>query len=76
MDIRVLEYFVVAAQEGSITRAAELLHVSQPTVSRQLMELEEELGRKLFDRSKRSVTLTQEGLLFRESAQGILTLYR
>ena len=43
MDIRVLEYFVVAAQEGSITRAAELLHVSQPTVSRQLMELEEEL---------------------------------
>ena len=74
MDIRVLEYFVVAAQEGSITRAAELLHVSQPTVSRQLMELEEELGRKLFDRSKRSVTLTQEGLLFRESAQEILTL--
>ena len=76
MDIRVLEYFVVAAQEGSITRAAELLHVSQPTVSRQLMELEEELGRTLFDRSKRSVTLTQEGLLFRESAQEILTLYR
>ena len=47
MDIRVLEYFVVAAQEGSITRAAELLHVSQPTVSRQLMELEEELDVEL-----------------------------
>ncbi|MBO6158052.1 MAG: LysR family transcriptional regulator [Firmicutes bacterium] len=76
MDIRVLEYFVVAAQEGSITRAAELLHVSQPTISRQLMELESELGRKLFDRSKRSVSLTQDGLLFRESAQEILTLYR
>ena len=51
MDIRVLSYFLMAAREENITRAAQLLHVTQPTLSRQLMQLEEELGVKLFQRS-------------------------
>lgn len=76
MDLRVLEYFLMVAEEGSITRAANLLHVSQPTVSRQLMDLEEELGKTLLARSKRNVSLTKEGLLFRETAREILALYR
>ena len=55
MDIRVLSYFLMAAREENITRAAQLLHVTQPTLSRQLMQLEEELGVKLFQRSNHSV---------------------
>lgn len=76
MDLQVLEYFLMVAEEGNITHASELLHVSQPTVSRQLMELERELGKTLFIRNRRSVSLTQEGLLFRETAREMLTLYR
>ncbi len=76
MDLRVLEYFLMAAEEGSITHAAELLHVSQPTVSRQLIELEKELGKTLFTRTHKNVSLTQEGLLFRETAREILALYQ
>jgi len=61
MDIRVLEYFLMAAREENITRAAQLLHVTQPTLSRQLMQPEEELGTKLFERTNHSVMLTDEG---------------
>lgn len=76
MDLRVLEYFLMTAEEGSITHAAELLHVSQPTVSRQLMDLERELGKTLLIRTKRNVSLTKDGLLFRETAREILALYQ
>lgn len=76
MDLRVLQYFLMVAEEGSITHAAELLHVSQPTVSRQLMDLEEELGKILLIRSKKNVSLTKDGLLFRETAREILALYQ
>lgn len=54
MDIRVLEYFLMVAREENITKAAGLLHVTQPTLSRQLMQLEEELGTKLFERTNHS----------------------
>ena len=63
MELRVLKYFLMVAQEGSITRAAALLHVTQPTLSRQLMQLEEELGVRLFHRNRRRVELTEEGQL-------------
>lgn len=76
MDLRVLEYFLMVADEGNITHASELLHVSQPTISRQLMMLEKELGKTLFIRTRRNVSLTQEGLLSRETAREILALYR
>ena len=58
MELRVLKYFLTVADEGNITRAADILHVTQPTLSRQLMELEDELGTALLIRGKRSVTLT------------------
>lgn len=76
MDLRVLEYFLMVADEGNITHASELLRVSQPTVSRQLMELEKELGKTLLIRTRKNVSLTQEGLLFRETAREILALYQ
>ena len=76
MDLRVLEYFLMTAEEGSITHAAELLHVSQPTVSRQLMDLERELGKTLLVRTKKNISLTKDGLLFRETAREILALYQ
>ena len=72
MEIRALRYFLTVAREGNITKAAESLHVSQPTLSRQIMELEEELGKKLFLRHSHSVRLTEEGLLLRERAGDIL----
>ncbi|MDU1910954.1 LysR family transcriptional regulator [Fusobacterium sp.] len=74
MELRVLRYFVAVAREESITRAAELLHVTQPTLSRQLMELEEELGKKLFIRGSRKLTLTDEGALLRKRAEEIIEL--
>ncbi len=74
MELRVLRYFLIVAREENITHAAELLHVSQPTLSRQLMQLEEELGVKLFQRGKYNVTLTPEGTLFRRRAQEIVDL--
>ena len=76
MDTRVLEYFVLAADLGSVTKAAALLHVSQPTVSRQLMELEGELGKTLLNRGRQGLTLTEDGLRFRETAREMLALYR
>ena len=74
MELRVLRYFLIVAREENITHAAELLHVSQPTLSRQLMQLEDELGVKLFQRSKYNVYLTGEGTLFRRRAQEIIML--
>lgn len=76
MDIRVLRYFLTVAREGNISNAAKNLHVTQPTLSRQLMELESDLGVKLFLRSSgnRSITLTEEGMLLRKRAEEILDL--
>ena len=74
MEPRVLKYFLTVAAEGNITRAADILHVTQPTLSRQLKELEDEMGTALLIRGKRSVTLTDEGFLFRQQAETIVEL--
>lgn len=74
MELRVLRYFLEVARRGNVTRAAEHLHVSQPTLSRQLKDLEEELGKKLFIRSNYSVKLTDEGKLLRTRAEDILDM--
>lgn len=74
MELRVLRYFLAVAREGTITRAAHLLHVTQPTLSRQLQDLEEELGQKLFIRSNHSITLTPEGMFLRKRAEEIMEL--
>ena len=76
MDIRILRYFLAVVREESISGAAESLHLTQPTLSRQLMDLEEELGVKLLNRGKknRCVTLTEEGMLLRRRAEEIVTL--
>ena len=76
MNLRSLEFFLTVAEENSISRAAELLHISQPTVSRDMMELEKELGKTLFVRTSKNVRLTPDGLLFRETARDMLALYR
>jgi DNA-binding transcriptional LysR family regulator len=75
MDIRVLKYFLAVAREGNITKAADTVHVTQPTLSRQLMELEDELGTELLLRGKRQVTLTSSGILFQQRAQEIVALF-
>lgn len=74
MELRILKYFLMVAQEENITKAASLLHVTQPTLSRQLMQLEEELGVKLFYRSNHRIALTDEGLLLKRRAQEIIEL--
>lgn len=74
MDIRVLRYFLAVAREETINGAANYLHVSQPTLSRQLMDLEEELGKQLFIRGNRRITLTEAGLFLRKRAQEIVDL--
>ena len=74
MEIRVLRYFLEVAREENITKAAAFLHVSQPTLSRQLKELEEELGRPLFVRSSHRIHLTDEGQLLRKRAEDILDM--
>ncbi len=74
MEIRVLRYFLEVAREGSVTHAAQRLHISQPTLSRQLKDLEAELGKKLFVRSSFSVRLTDEGMLLRKRAEDILAM--
>lgn len=74
MEIRVLRYFLETAREGNMTRAAERLFISQPTMSKQLKELEEELNTKLFIRSNYSIRLTEAGMLLRERAEDILSL--
>ncbi|WP_175639599.1 LysR family transcriptional regulator [Metabacillus schmidteae] len=74
MELRVLRYFLTVAREGSITGAANILHVTQPTLSRQLKDLEQELGKKLFIRSSHSVILTDEGMLLRKRAEEIVDM--
>ena len=74
MEIRVLHYFLTIAREGSITAAAEQLHITQPTLSRQIKDLEDELGQKLFHRSSHSMKLTQEGFIFRQRAEEIVAM--
>ncbi|MDI3093406.1 LysR family transcriptional regulator [Priestia megaterium] len=74
MEVRVLRYFLAVAREGNITRAADFLHVTQPTLSRQLKDLEQELGKKLFIRSSHSVILTDEGMLLRNRAEEIVNM--
>ena len=74
MEIRVLRYFLTVVREESITRAAEVLHITQPTLSRQLAQIEEEVGVKLFDRGTRKISLTDEGMLLRRRAEEIIDL--
>ncbi len=74
MELRVLRYFLAVAREGSMTGAARTLHVTQPTLSRQLQDLEDELGRQLFIRGSHSLTLTAEGMLLRKRAEEILDM--
>ena len=68
MEIRVLRYFLTVVREGSINRVAEVLHITQPTLSRQLSQLEEEAGVNLFHRGARKIMLTNEGVLLRRRA--------
>lgn len=74
MEIRTLCYFLVVANEKNITKAADILHVTQPTLSRQLSNLERELGTTLIVRGKRSLTLTEDGILFRQRAEEIIEM--
>lgn len=74
MEIRVLRYFLTVVREESITKASEALHITQPTLSRQLAQLEEEIGVKLFERGTRKIRLTNEGVLLRRRAEEILNL--
>lgn len=74
MELRVLKYFLMTAREENITKAAKNLHITQPTLSRQLMQLEEELGTKLFERSNHNIYLTEDGMLLRKRAQDIVEL--
>ena len=76
MEFRVLQYFLAVAREQSLSGAAEFLHLSQPTLSRQLKELEEELGKQLFIRGNRGITLTEEGLILRKRAEEIVQLMK
>ena len=74
MEIRTLRYFLAVAREENMTRAAELLHVTQPTLSKALKALEEELGKKLFTRHSFSISLTEEGVLLRNRAEDLVSM--
>lgn len=74
VELRVLNYFLTVAREKTISKAAEVLHLTQPTLSKQLKELEEELGVKLFNRGNRSITLTEEGIYLAKRGKEILAL--
>ncbi len=74
MEIRTLRYFLAVAREENMTRAAEQLHVTQPTLSKTLKALEDELGKKLFERHSFSISLTQEGILLRDRAEDLVTM--
>ena len=74
MELRVLKYFLMVAREENITKAASLLHITQPTLSRRLMQLEEELGTTLFRRSNHSIVLTDDGMLLKRRAREIVAL--
>lgn len=74
MELRVLQYFLAIARQQSISKAAEYLHLSQPTLSRQIRDLEEELGKQLLIRGNRKITLTEEGMILRKRAEEIIDL--
>ncbi len=74
MEYRILKYFLTVAREENITRAADILHISQPALSRQMMQLEEELGAQLFVRGRHSTKLTEDGMFLRRRAQEIIDL--
>lgn len=74
MELRILKYFLVIAREENITKAASFLHITQPTLSRQLIQLEEELGVKLFQRSNHKINLTEDGMLLKRRAQELVSL--
>ena len=74
MEIRTLRYFLAVAREENMTKAAKLLHVTQPTLSKALHSLEEELGKKLFERHSFSISLTDEGVLLRDRAEDLVTM--
>ena len=74
MDIRILTYFLAVAREKNISRAAKSLHITQPTLSKQLKDLEEELGQKLFTRGSHNMTLTAEGMILRKRAEEIISM--
>lgn len=75
MDIRALQYFLAVAREGNITKAAETLHMTQPPLSRQMKELESELGKQLLVRGSKRITLTEEGQLLQRRAEEMLELF-
>lgn len=74
MELRVLKYFLTISREGSITAAANSLHLTQPTLTRQIQELEKELGHKLFIRGKYKISLTPEGMILRKRAEEIVEM--
>lgn len=74
MEIRVLRYFLEIAREGNMTKAAKRLHVTQPTLSKQIKDLEQELGKKLFTRSSTSLRLTDEGMLLRKRTEDLIAM--
>ena len=74
MELRVLNYFLAIAREENFTKAAQQLHVTQPTLSRQIADLEQELGVKLFVRSNHNIILTEDGMILKRRAQEILSL--
>lgn len=75
MDIRILRNFLTVCREKNITRAAETLHIAQPSLSKQLMDLENEIGKQLLIRGKRKISLTEEGILLRKRAEEVVELY-
>ena len=76
MDIRTMQYYLAVVREGTISAAAKALHISQPSLSRQMKELEEELGAALFVRGNRRITLTEEGMVLRKRAEEMLHLMK
>ncbi|MBQ2657139.1 MAG: LysR family transcriptional regulator [Erysipelotrichaceae bacterium] len=74
MDIQTMQYYLAVVREGTISAAAQALHVAQPSLSRQMKELEEELGVTLFERGNRRITLTEEGMVLRKRAQEMVAL--
>lgn len=74
IEIRLLSYFLAIAREQSITKAADALHITQPTLSKQMMELEAQLGKQLLIRGKKKITLTEEGAYLRSKAQEMINL--
>ena len=74
MEIRILRYFLAIAREENMTRAAERLHISQPSLSKEIKKLEEELGHELFIRTNKNMILNDEGMLLRKRAEDILAM--